>query len=418
MTLGFSFWLLAALLLDSEQLGLGAAVVAAALLAVQVGMLGIGPATLTLLPAHEDRHRVLIGAGLLIVGPASIVTACALLVVTRALGRGVGQAWDRPVVVVAFLVAVFFASSAYQLDHINVAISRADLVLMRSLLQGLTQLAVLCVCLAGGYRSVIAVIGAVAAGAAASVVLGMRQLSQGGLSPQWKEGVRLQGVLELLRLGLRNYPLIVADRAPGYLLPLIVAASLSVSSAAAWYVVWMLATAVFFVPQSAGYSLQTKLVTSGPDQLTSGPDQLLVKQALRFSLMLTFTAGTVLLVVGPVVLQVLGAQYVSHWILLPILIPGLILACVTQIYYGVCRASGLLAEATTIAGLGALIAVVPASFLAQSYALPGVSALWLVAQLSASLAAAWRLRKLARAGKQDALLFRRYKGTNAADGAS
>ncbi len=384
MAAGFLFWVLAALLLAPEQLGLGTAVVAAALLTVQVGMLGVGPATLTLLPKQDDGGR-LVATSLLVVGLASLVVAVALLIITGTLGPGVGQAWDEPAVTAAFLAAAFFASTAYQLDYINAAQSRADLALVRSMLQGVIQLAVLCISLAIGYRSVIAVVSAVAAGAAASVVLGICQVSRGGFGPRWKEGIRIPEVLNLLRPALRNYPLMLADRAPGYLLPLIVAAALSTSAAAAWYMVWMLASAVFFVPQSAGYSLQTKL--AAPDS-----EQSLVGRALKISIALTLVAGGILLGGGPFVLQVLGPQYASHWVLLPLLVPALILTCVTQVYYGVCRAYSHMAEATAVAALAAVIAVMPAAAIAQTYGLPGMSALWFVAQLSASIIAAWRLR--------------------------
>ena len=50
MVTGFLFWALAALVLPPAEIGLGSAVVSAALLTVQLGMLGVGPATLTLLP--------------------------------------------------------------------------------------------------------------------------------------------------------------------------------------------------------------------------------------------------------------------------------------------------------------------------------------------------------------------------------
>jgi O-antigen/teichoic acid export membrane protein len=390
MITGFLFWALAAFLLPPAQLGLGSAVVAAALLTVQVGMLGVGPATLTLLPAQADGGRRLIATSLLTVGLSSLAVAAGLILITRAIGPGVGQAWDDPVVLVAFLAAAFFATTAYQLDHVDVALSRSDLALVRSLLQGLLQLAVLVICLAFGYQSLKAVVGAVAAGALASVLLGVRQLYRAGLAPQWKPRILFRQILGLLRPALPNHPLMLADRAPGYLLPLIVASTLSTSATAAWYVVWMLASAVFFVPQSAGYSLQTKLASRD-----SGPS--LVGGALRISFILTFVAGGILLGVGPLVLKVLGPLYAPHWVLLPLLVPALILSCVTQIYYGVCRARGHLAEATAVALLAGVIAVAPAVFVTRSYALPGVSMLWLAAQLSAALIAAWRLRDLARA---------------------
>jgi O-antigen/teichoic acid export membrane protein len=282
MVTGLLFWALAAILLTPAELGLASAVVAAALLTVQIGMLGVGPAILTLLPAETEGRR-LITTSLLTVGLSSLIVAAGLLMITRALGPGVGQAWDDPTAAAEFLAAAFFATTAYQLDHIHAAQCQA-LALMRSLLQSLVQLAVLATCLAGGYRSLNTVVSAVAAGAAASVLLGLLQVYRAGIGPGGKNALRFREILNLLRPALRNYPLMLADRAPGYVLPLIIAATLSASATAAWYVVWMLATAVFFVPQSAGYSLQTKLAAAGHH-----PG--LVLRALRISLLLTLAAG-------------------------------------------------------------------------------------------------------------------------------
>ncbi len=136
----------------------------------------VGPATLSLLPAQVDGRRRLIATSLLTVGLSSLVAAIAVLNITRAVGPGVGQALDDPAVTAAFLAAAFLASTAYQLDHVNVALSRADPALAGSVLQSFIQLAVLIICLTAGYRSVIAVVGVVAPGAAASVGLGVRQI--------------------------------------------------------------------------------------------------------------------------------------------------------------------------------------------------------------------------------------------------
>jgi O-antigen/teichoic acid export membrane protein len=194
-------------------------------------------------------------------------------------------------------------------------------------------------------------------------------------------------VAHLLRPALRNYPLVLADRAPAYLLPLIVAAALSPSAAATWYVVWMLASAVFFVPQSAGFSLQAKLAELGSAYL-------LIGRALRISLLLTLAAGGILLAVGPSVLEFLGRQYAPQWVLLPLLVPAVILSCVTQVYFAVCRVYGHFTEATAVAVLAAVVGLVPAAAVARSSALPGLAALWLLSYMSAAVVAAVRLRRM------------------------
>jgi glycosyltransferase involved in cell wall biosynthesis/O-antigen/teichoic acid export membrane protein len=389
MVTGFLFWALAALVLPPEQIGLGSAVVSAALLTVQLGMLGVGPATLTLLPTETDGGRRLVATSLLTVATSSLFGAGLLVVITRWLGTGVGEAWNDPVVTVLFLATAVLAASAYQLDHVGVAQQRADRTLVRSLVQSLVQLAFLAAGFAVGIRDLSVVVGAVAAGALASVLVGFRQLARAKVSPDWRHGLRPGPALKLLKPGLPNHALMLADRAPGYVLPLIVASTLGPSSTAAWYIVWMMASAVFFVPQSAGFTLQTALAGT-----RARPG--LVASALRASLVLTLVAGLILVVAGPLLLSFLGPQYASAWILLPVLVPALLLSCVTQVYYGLCRAQGRLFEATVVATLAAVLVVAPAAAVALNYGLTGVSVLWAVAQATASVIAARRLVTLTR----------------------
>lgn len=387
MATGFLFWALAAIMLPPAQLGIGSAVVAAALLTVQLGMLGIGQATLTLLPEQLDGGRRLIPSSLLTVGVSTLVLAGGVAGVTYALGSGVGLAWDDPFLTGMFVATAVFSAAAYQLDHVDVAQERSDRALVRGLAQSLVQLAVLALAWAAGVQEVAVVVAAVAAGALASVLLGLRQLNRIGAAPDWKHGLRPGRALRLLKPSLPNHVLMLADRAPRYLLPLVVAATLGPAATASWYIVWMMASAVFFFPQSSGFSLQTALAGG-----RSRPG--LVSSALKASLALTFVAGAMVLIAGPYLLGFLGPEYGATAILLPVLVPAVLLSCVTQVYFGLCRAHGRQAEATAVAVLTAVLIVVPASLAASKFGLLGVSALWSAAQASAALIALWRLRML------------------------
>ena len=165
------------------------------------------------------------------------------------------------------------------------------------------------------------------------------------------------------------------------------AATLGPAATASWYMAWMMASAVFFFPQSSGFSLQTALAGG-----RSKPG--LVSSALKTSLALTFVGGAMLLIAGPYLLGFLGPEYAATAILLPVLVPALLLGCVTQVYFGLCRAQGRLAEATAVAAFAAVLVVGPASLGAHEFGLLGIAALWSAAQASAALIAIWRLRKL------------------------
>ena len=408
MATGFLFWALAAIMLPPVQIGMGSAVVAAALLSVQLGMLGVGQATLTLLPEKLDGGRRLIASSILTVGVATAVLAGAVAGVTYALGSGVGEAWNDPLLTGMFVATAVFAAVAYQLDHVGVAQERSDRALVRSLAQSVVQLAMLALTLAAGVREVVVVVAAVAAGALASVILGLRQLKRTGAAPDWKHGFRPGPALGLLRPALPNHALMLADRAPGYLLPLVVAATLGPAATGSWYMVWMMASAVFFFPQSSGFSLQTALAAG-----RSRPG--LVSSALKASLGLTFVAGALLLIAGPFLLDFLGREYAATAILLPVLVPALLLGCLTQVYFGLCRAQGRQAEATAVAVFAAVLIVAPASLAARELGLLGVAALWSAAQACAALIAIWRLRVLVPATPDAEQGSGRVSGDKSAD---
>jgi O-antigen/teichoic acid export membrane protein len=384
MVTGFLFWALVALVLPPAQTGLGSVVISAALLTVQLGMFGVGPATLTLLPGEADGGRRLIATSLLTVATFSLAVAIGLAAITNSFGSGIGEAWHDPVVTVLFLATAVLAAVAYQLDHIGLAQERADRALIRSVVQSIVQLAVVAAAFLLGIHELSVVIAAVTAGALASVVVGLRQLRRARVSPDWRHGLRPRHALKILKPGLPNHALMLADRAPGYLLPLIVAATLGPAATAAWYIVWMMASAVFFVPQSAGFSLQTALAGT-----RSRPG--LVVSAIRASLLLTLVAGGLLVFVGPFLLRFLGPDYASAWVLIPILVPALLLSCITQVYYGLCRAQGRLFESTALAVGAAALVLAPAPAVAHWLGLTGVSMLWSLAQSAVALIASWRL---------------------------
>ena len=395
MVVGFIFWALAAVSLPPARLGLGSALVSAVLLSVQLGLLGVGPATVSLLPRQGDGGRRLLSASLAAVTSSSLVVGVLLVLVTRALGGPTGAAWNSATVVAAFLAATVLATVAYQMDHVSVAQASSYQALARSIAQGIVQLAVLGLGLLFGNDGVLTLLAAVAAGALASVVLGTVQQVRRGWHPA--RFSRVEALL-LVRHGLPNHALMLSDRAPGYLLPLVVTAAVSATATASWYMVWMLSMAVFFVPQSAGYSLQARLAgQAAPGQ--GDPVRDVVRKALRLSVLLTAGAAVVLVAVGPVLLAILGPVYAGGWPLLLIMAPALMVGCVTQVYYGLCRAWNRLAEATVVAVVGALIAVVPAAALAAQRGLQGVSLVWLAGQIAAGLLAAWRLWALTAQGR-------------------
>ena len=115
----------------------------------------------------------MIATGLLTVTASSLLVAADLVFSIHALGGGVGTAWSRSRCQATFLAAALFCTLAYQLDHVDVAQSRADRALVRSLAQGLVELAVLAAVAGTGVSpELVAIVSAVAiSGACAASLL-------------------------------------------------------------------------------------------------------------------------------------------------------------------------------------------------------------------------------------------------------
>jgi hypothetical protein len=82
---------------------------------------------------------------------------------------------------------------------------------------------------------------------------------------------------EVVRIGLPNYALTLAERAPGFVLPVIVVELLSPADNAAWYAAWMMAWVVFIIPIQIGMTSFAEI--SAPERTAK-----IVRDGIRTSL--------------------------------------------------------------------------------------------------------------------------------------
>jgi hypothetical protein len=78
-----------------------------------------------------------------------------------------------------------------------------------------------------------------------------RSLSGYIFRPSLEKGI----AAELIKSGLPNYLLTLSERAPNWVLPILVTELLSPADNARWYAVWMMAWVVFQIPISIGQNL-------------------------------------------------------------------------------------------------------------------------------------------------------------------
>ena len=301
---------------------------------------------------------------------------------------------DHPAGWLGFLALVVAISWAYLYDHVAIAVRRSADALRRSVVQAGLLLVVVLVLLPVAPDPAWAVlVGAGAAGGLASVLLGMAQarhtLPVVGSGPADKE------LRALLTTGTPNLALTLVQRGPMLVLPFVVTEALSPAANAAWYVAWMLALAIWFVPNSVAWSLQARL--AGDPTIHAATE---VRAALRTAVLATAVAAAGIAVVGPLLLAVMGHDYTSARTALWVLCVAAVPSVAAEIWLAVRRVTGRQGLPILIFGVVGTAVVVGAGLVAgggdPSAGLARVALVWFVGQVLLGAVAAVRLRSDAR----------------------
>ncbi|HWT21900.1 MAG TPA: oligosaccharide flippase family protein, partial [Solirubrobacteraceae bacterium] len=256
MGLGFLFWVLAARSFAQAEVGVAAGVIATMMLCTQIALLGVGSAVISLLREHEAAPARLLDTSLTIVVATAAGCAGAFVLASGALSE-LDVVGSSPHYALLFVLAAVFGTVGVLYDQVSTALRRGDLVLVRGAVVGLATVAALLALgpHGAGWSGSEALVAAWVPAGLAGCALGWRQVRRQvpGYRCRLRIGRRLAP--RLMSLGLANWALTVAERAPGLVLPVVVAELLSPEANATWYAAWMMAWVVYVVPVQVGINV-------------------------------------------------------------------------------------------------------------------------------------------------------------------
>jgi len=388
MGLGFAFWVLAARLFAPREVGVAAGVVSAMMLCTQIAQFGFGSAFITHFPQLKRRPARLLdtsftlvavlgaGCGLLFVGVASFAFH-ALNVVAGSAGFAL-----------LFVAASVFGTLGILFDQIATSLRRGEQALTRNVAFGIGTLTMLppLALLTGTHSAESVFLPWAAAGLLASA-MGVRQLRR--VLPAYRPRLAVDRPLgrELVRAGLPNYVLTLAERTPGLILPVIVAELLSPAANATWYAVWMIAWVVCIVPIQVGMTIFAEV----------SHDPGAVRESVRRGILCSLgvgAAGALVLGLGAhKILAILGHHY-SHGGAGPlrVLLVAFVPLTFVQAYFSSCRARRRLGEAIGTGWVSAIASVGLAAAAGVSHGLMGMAVAWVSVQFVTGAWSLWRLR--------------------------
>jgi len=388
MGLGFAFWVLAAREYSRHEVGIAAAVVSAMMLCTQLALLGIGSAFITHFPRRQRNPGPLLDTSLGLVAALGLVWGAAFLLVAGWAFRQLSVVADRPLFGLLFVAACVAGTLGILFDQMATALRRGDQALTRNAMCAIATLALLAVLAAlPAPRTAEMVFLPWAVAGLAACVMGVAQLRRA--LPAYRPHAALdRGLMRrLVRAGVPNYALTLAERAPGLILPVIVAELLSPNANAAWYAAWMMAWVVYIVPIQVGMTIFAEVAH----------DPLAFQRSVRRGVVCSLavaTAGAVVLGLGAhLALSILGRDYAHAGVEpLRILLLAVLPLTFIQAYFSSCRARRHLGEAIATGWVNAIVSVSAAAAAGVTHGLVGMAIGWAAVQYATGLWALWRLR--------------------------
>ncbi|WP_411374820.1 lipopolysaccharide biosynthesis protein [Arthrobacter sp. MPF02] len=389
---GFAFWVVAAHAATDREVGLTTAAVSAVLICAQLAVLGAGSAVIVSVGRGEPPARVL-DAAIAIVAVASTVLALGYLLLELVVAPVTAS-----VSVLFWLMFIFAAVTGTLgtvLDQALVALGRGATATLRYTLGGLVSLAaVSLVAWQWHGASADVLLACWTIGNALTCMVGLVQLRRlVGYRP--RPSLHPARGRPLLAVGIPNQLLTLTERAPGLLLPPLLAHMVAPEAAAYWYPAWMMAWAAYTAPMLMGI-VQFSEGVREPGRLVAT-----TWSTLRWSLAIGGLAAVVLIIFARPLLHLLGHRYAEastgalRW-----LAAGVIAYAVLQAYNAVCRARGRYAEAITV-GVVLAVALCTAALSAAERGASDMALTWLVVLSTGALAVGIRLLAILRRVKKE-----------------
>ncbi len=394
--LGFGFWIAAARLFSSEELGRGSALVSAMIFVSVVCQLNLGSAILRFLPATKlaADHAIFAAYGSTLL--ASLVGGIAFVVVAPILSSEYQYLADDITLAALFVVATLIWGIFALQDSVLTALRQATWVPIENGIYAALKIIVLPVLLAIGVTEPVFV-----AWAIPMVLLILpinyliflrfipaRPVARDELSP-----VEHFGWSGLRRFMAQDYLASILIQGSTTLIPVIVLAVLGSTQSAYFYIPFTIVGAfdLLFVKVSASFTVESALnsraMASLVHQTVHGFGYLVV-------------AGTVFIVAAaPLALKPFGAQYVaSGTTVLRLMACASLFRAAVALYCAVCRVEGRAFRVLAVQSATFVLTVGLTYLLATTNGLAGVGWAWLIANVLAACAVVSKLRGLLREG--------------------
>jgi O-antigen/teichoic acid export membrane protein/glycosyltransferase involved in cell wall biosynthesis len=381
--LGYVFWVVAARGYSPHEVGLATALIAAMTVASLASNFGIGHTLVQRLPRRGDGAdwsltvSTALAGGMLTGVCAGVIVAVAL----PAISARFSILTANPGYAVALVLGVALWTTSTLLDFIYIAERQTGKMLLRNGAFSALKIPLLALPLLLGEGSALAIFGSWLIGAAVACAISV-SISLPKVGRGWTP--RLRGMRAEARSMVSSFAghhlINLGGMLPMYLMPLLVAARLSVTDNGYFYITWMTGGLFFIISPAVAASLFAE-GSYRPEELGKR-----ARSSARIIALLLVPTGLVFLLGGREILTIFGRGYARHGtVLLMVLVASALPDAITNISVSVLRVNGKLRQAAGLNLAMAGMAIVLAWFLVPTEGIAGVGWAWLAAQSAGSV---------------------------------
>lgn len=325
--IGFVFWIIAARLYTPEELGLASAIVSAMSLLSLISLLGFDISIIRFL--HVEKYKSdLINSMLVSTAISSLIISTIFILGINFWSPGMSILKSEIIFGVLFIVFSTFCTLYTLQTNIFVALRKAKYSFYQAIANSL-RLPFLLFLYIFGTLGIVSSYGIVYV---LTFFIGNKFINIAHSSYKFNLSFKISLLKNMIKYSFQNYISNILNRAPNYILPLLVLNLLSAELNAYFYIAWTFAMILLVIPSSTSRSLLAEGASSNENF------NLKVFKSLKFTLGLSFLGIMGIVILGKYLLYLFGPLYAENsYIPLVILSISSIPYSIIQLYMSVKR---------------------------------------------------------------------------------
>jgi exosortase/archaeosortase family protein len=364
--LGFIFWMIAARLYTTENIGLATAIISVMGLIVGLSVLGLNVGLIRYLPTSKDKNKK-INTCFTLVGLMTIIVGSIYLLCIGKFSPALIFIQENILFAFTFLFFMFFASINSLMDSIFTALRNTKYILVKNSIFSILKIAGLSIFVSLGAFGIFTswmislIIGL--------MVVGVVLVKKYDYHPRFSFNDSI-----IKRMGpysFGNYVAGFIGGLPLIILPLLILNRLGAETTAYYYMAMMIATLLFVIPQATSQSL---FAEGSYDEKDLGKQ---VRKAIKIISMLLIPGIILIVLFGDLILGLFGAEYaVEGFRFLQLLAVSGIAVAGYRIFEGVLKVRKKIKILIFIGIINAIL-IIGLSSLLMSEGLMGVVSAWI-----------------------------------------